>query len=168
MSTPFQFRKNELVLIRMFRILSEQSRRADLVMFAKEICQQLPNNIFSEFVEIEVEDIDLDTKIGLLLKDTIPSWHVVAQHVGDYCLDMLDRALGDEISELPKILGGWENDDKYLTESLIESISFYSDLYPGFEPDWDIELVQDFLDDWRIRFFDKLILLAESNQTTST
>jgi hypothetical protein len=146
------------------------SQRAELARFAKEICLQLPNELFAElegFYEDdaeEEEEEDSDTKIGALLKETLPSMHEVAQHVGDYYWDMLDRALGDDLADWSKILGGWSGDDndESLIDSLIESVRFYSDLYPGFKPDWDTDAVQDFLYDWRSRFFDRLIFLAES------
>jgi len=166
MATPFQPRGKESLFMRLFRLLSGYSQRAELARLAKEICQQLPSKLFAELEEVD-EDDDSDTKIGALLKETLPSWHEAAQHVGDYYWDMLDRAFGDDLAGWSGILGGWENDDESLSDSLIESISFYSELYPGFKPDWGTEAVQDFLDDWRSRFFDRLIILAESKGVTS-
>ena len=167
MTPPFQPRGNELLFMRLFRLISGNNQRAELARIAKEICLQLPNELFTElegFYEDDAEEEDSDTKIGALLKETLPSWHEVAQHVGDYYWDMLDRALGNDLADWSAILGGWSGDDndESLIDSLIESVRFYSDLYPGFKPDWDTDAVQDFLYDWRSRFFDRLIFLAES------
>ena len=168
MDPPFQPRGNELFFMRLFRLLSRNSQRTELAGLAKEICLRLPNELFSElegFYDDDAEaEEDSDTKIGALLKETLPSWHYVTQHVGDYYSDMLNRALGDDLVDWSKILGGWtgDDDDESLIDSIIESVWFYSDLYPGFKPDWDTDAVQDFLYDWRSRFFDHLIFLAES------
>jgi hypothetical protein len=173
METPFQPRDNELLLIKLFRLLSGYSQRVELARLAGILCQQLPSKLFTELEELDEDDgddaeYDVDTKIGALLKETLPSWHEVPGHVGDYYLDMVERAIGDDLAGWSTVLEGLENDDESLIEEFIESVSFYSDQYPGFEPSWGAEAVQDFLYDWRSSFFNRLIVLVESKEAISS
>lgn len=163
MTIPYKPDREETVFVKLFRLLPQRGKTAALVTLATEVCEQLPAEFFVDLDDYDQSDVGADLKITGLLKQSIPWGSEVVQYVGDYWRDMLDRALGDASESWPQVLGGWEGSEEWLTDALMESISFYSMSYPGFEPDWGAELIQGFLDDWRTNFYDQLISLAKQS-----